>query len=464
MTQKTPEFLADAVKFGINPGLERINGLCELLGHPERDFRVIHIAGTNGKGSATAFASSMLAASGLKTGVFTSPFLERFSERIRIIDGREGLYRYAGDDSYGEIDDISLARLTDRVREASEKLTGTGMEHPTEFELVTAICLLYFSEQKVDCAVMETGLGGRLDSTNIFDDPIASVITSIGMDHTAVLGDTIDKIAREKAGIMKKDHILFCVDPSHMILTDEQAATVRKTLTGEAAERGCRLEFIKPEDGTVSYTDDHKMEFRVDNMTVRTSLLGDHQCGNCSVAYAAVKEASHIWPSITEESCREGISMTVWKCRAEVLCTDPFVILDGGHNPQGARSFAEVYARLDGGRLIRRPVRLVIGVMADKDIEGVISAYRDCGLQIGEVWPVKVANSRTADPAQLYNIFKEVYNKPINRGDTDDPEEAVGTAYGLSLKDKVPLVVTGSLYLLGQVRGKLKGIIGCTTI
>ena len=139
MAQKTPEFLTDAVKFGINPGLERINGLCELLGHPERDFRVIHIAGTNGKGSATAFASSMLAASGLKTGVFTSPFLERFSERIRIIDGREGLYRYAGDDSYGEIDDISLARLTDRVREASEKLTGTGMEHPTEFELVTAI-------------------------------------------------------------------------------------------------------------------------------------------------------------------------------------------------------------------------------------------------------------------------------------------------------------------------------------
>ena len=102
--------------------------------------------------------------------------------------------------------------------------------------------------------------------------------------------------------------------------------------------------------------------------------------------------------------------------------------------------------------------------MADKDIEGVIRAYRDCGLQIGEVWPVKVANSRTADPAQLYNIIKEVYNKPINRGDTDDPEEAVGTAYGLSLKDKVPLVVTGSLYLLGQVRGKLKGIIGCTTI
>jgi len=464
MTQKTPDFLTDAVKFGINPGLERISGLCELLGHPEKDFRVIHIAGTNGKGSATAFISSMLAASGLKTGVFTSPFLERFTERIRIIDGREGLNRYSENDSYGEIDDVSLARLTDRVREASEKLIGQGIEHPTEFELVTAICLLYFSEQKIDCAVMETGLGGRLDSTNIFDEPVASVITSIGMDHTAVLGDTIDKIAREKAGIMKKGRPLYCVDPSYMILTDEQASTVRETLTEEAGKHGCRLVYVKPLNDTIRYTDGYRMEFCVDNMIVDTSLLGDHQCGNCTVAYAAVKEASHIWPSITEESCREGIAGTVWKCRAEVLSTDPFVILDGGHNPQGARSFAEVYGKLDEGRLIKKSVRLVIGVMADKDIEGVISAYRDCGLQIGEVWPVKVANSRTAEPDQLYNIIKEVYNKPINRGDTGDPEEAVGTAYGLSVKDKVPLVVTGSLYLLGQVRGKLKGIIGCTTI
>jgi len=212
--------------------------------------------------------------SGLKVGIFTSPYLERFSERIRILDGREGLLRYREDDSYGEIPDEALNRLSDIVQEASVKIVEEGIEHPTEFELITAICLLYFSEQKVDCAVMETGLGGRLDSTNIFDDPVASVITSIGMDHTAVLGDTIDKIAREKAGIMKSGHTLFCVDPSDMILTDEQAEAVRNALTDEADKKQCTLEFIRPAVETIRYEDDYRMSFCIDGTYVNTSLLG----------------------------------------------------------------------------------------------------------------------------------------------------------------------------------------------
>lgn len=461
-----PKFLTEANKFGINPGLTRINRLCELLGHPEKMFRVIHIAGTNGKGSATAFISSMLAASGLKVGMYTSPFLERFSERIRVLDGRGGLISYSEDDSYGEIDTDSLYRLSGMVQEACAKVVAEGIEHPTEFELVTAVCFLYFAEQKIDIAVMETGLGGRLDSTNVFDDPVASVITSIGLDHMGVLGDTVEDIAYEKAGIFKKGCPAVCTDPHSMILTPEEADAVEKRLRAEAADRGCELTFVKPDMDSIRYTDDHRMRFvsqALGGREVVTSLVGDHQCANCSVAIDAVLKASLIWPQITADTCISGISMTSWKCRAEIISDDPFVILDGGHNPQGAGSFVEVYGKLDGGELITKPVRLVIGVMSDKDIEGIVDQYRSGGLQIGEIWPVRVDNPRTAIPDDLYNIFNKVYNKEIDRGGSDVPEEAVRLAYIRSQKDRMPLVVTGSLYLLGQVRGVLKGIIGCTT-
>ena len=461
-----PKFLTEANRFGINPGLTRIKRLCELLGHPEKSFRVIHIAGTNGKGSATAFASCMLASSELKVGVYTSPFLERFSERIRVIDGYEGLISYSEDDSYGEIDTDSLYRLSEEVRKACDKVTAEGIEHPTEFELVTAVCFLYFKEQGIDIAVMETGLGGRLDSTNVFDDPIATVITSVGLDHMGVLGDTVADIAHEKAGIFKKGCPAFCPDPHSMILTPEEADAVEKRLKEEADLTGCPLTFISPRTDTVRYTDDHRMRFVSDALGGReiiTSLAGDHQCSNCSVAVSAVLEAAAMWPQITADTCMEGIRLTRWKCRAEIMSDDPCVVLDGGHNPQGARSFVDVYGRLDGGKLIDKPVRLVTGVMGDKDISGIVEQYKAGGLKIGEIWPVKVDNPRTALPDDLYNIFNKVYNKEIDRGGSDIPEEAVRLAYARSQTDNMPLVVTGSLYLLGQVRGTLKGIIGCTT-
>ena len=461
-----PKFLTEANRFGINPGLTRINRLCELLGHPEQAFKVIHIAGTNGKGSATAFASCMLAASGLKVGVYTSPFLERFSERIRVIDGHSGLISYSEDDSCGEIDTDSLYRLSDVVKEACDKVVEEGIEHPTEFELVTAVCFLYFKEQGIDIAVMETGLGGRLDSTNVFDEPVATAITSVGLDHMGVPGNTVSDIAYEKAGIFKKGCPAICPDPHSMILTAEEADTVEQRLKKEAGLKGCPITCIKPETDTVRYTDDHKMRFisgALGGREVITSLAGDHQCSNCSVAISAVLEASRTWPQITADTCLEGIRLTRWKCRAEIISNEPFVILDGGHNPQGAKSFVDVYRKLDAGQLITKPVRLVIGVMSDKDIIGIVEQYKAGGLKIGEIWPVKVDNPRTALPDDLYNIFNKVYNKEIDRGGSDVPEEAVGLAFARSQNDNMPLVVTGSLYLLGQVRGTLKGIIGCTT-
>ncbi len=462
MAVQTPDFLTKALKFGINPGLARINRLCELLNHPEKSFRVIHIAGTNGKGSASAFASSMLAASGLKVGIFTSPFLERFSERIRVIDGREGLRRYLEDDSYGEIPDDALAKLSGMTKDAAARLVEEGIEDPTEFELVTAICFLYFRDESIDVAVMETGLGGRLDSTNVFADPIASVITSIGMDHMEILGDTISKIAYEKAGIFKAGRPAFCLDPSSMILFPEEAAEAADTLAAEAADKECSLRFITPRTETIEYTDRYTMRFAVDALDGRvceTSLLGDHQCGNCTLAACAVMEAKEIFPSITVDSCIEGIRDTVWKCRAEIINKEPLVILDGGHNPQGAESFAAVYGKISGGEIIKKDARLVIGVMKDKDVEGIIGRYREGGIKIAEVWPVRVNNPRTEDPDKLYNIINKVYNESIDRGSSDVPETAVRLAFDKSGEDGMPLIITGSLYLLGQVRGEIKRLI-----
>ncbi|MCR5060730.1 MAG: bifunctional folylpolyglutamate synthase/dihydrofolate synthase [Saccharofermentans sp.] len=462
MTQKTPEYLSSALKFGINPGLSRINRLCELLGHPEKDFKVVHIAGTNGKGSVTSFMSSMLAASGLKVGVFTSPYLERFSERIRIIDCADGLRKLHDDDSYGEIDDDDLKRLTEQVKVFSEQVFEEQNDHPTEFELITAICFMYFAEKGIDVAVLETGLGGRLDSTNVECDKAVSVITAIGMDHTEVLGDTIDKIAREKAGIMRRDCPCFCTDPDSMIISPDYRSLVREAILDEADKHGCPLTFVGTGEEEPVYTKEYRMTVKLLELggrEVSTELLGKHQAANLALAAAAVRCLKEIWPSVTEETMAEGIELTRWKCRAEVVSAKPFVILDGGHNRQGAESFAGVYGALDNGELIKRPARLVIGVMKDKDIEGIAGAYKEGGIDIAEVWPVRVNNPRTAEPGELYKIINKVYNKPIGRGTSEQPEEAVKIALSKSEEDDMPLIITGSLYLLGQVRGTVKRLI-----
>ena len=229
--KKVPDVLTGALQFGIKPGLERITCLMNLLGNPQNSFRSVHIAGTNGKGSVATFISSILAADDRKVGVFTSPYLERFSERIRIIDGAQGLEDYVRDDSAGEISSEDLDKYSDIVKQTREKMVSEGMcDEPTEFELITAICFLYFADRKVDVAVLEVGLGGRLDSTNVIKDPLVTVITALGLDHTGVLGNTISEITGEKAGIFKQGSPAVCFDPDLMILPEEMKSDVRKTL------------------------------------------------------------------------------------------------------------------------------------------------------------------------------------------------------------------------------------------
>jgi len=449
-----PEFLNDALKFGINLGLTRMNELDRRLGDPQKNLKVVHIAGTNGKGSTVAFLSTILAQGDLKVGVYTSPYLERFSERMRIIDGREGLSDLERDESLGEIPEEDLNRLGEEVRKASDEMVAAGFEHPTEFELVTAICYLWFAEQNVDVAVLETGLGGRLDSTNVFEHPLATIITSIGFDHQDRLGNTISEIASEKAGIFKTASPAYATDPRDMLLEEEYKHDVRRTLLNKADKAGAPLEFVHVSDETAAFTTDGKMLFECFEEEYETSLLGRHQVHNAALAIKVAKDVF----GLEQDVIYEGVRRTKWKGRCELIHANPEVILDGGHNVQCAQSLTEVLSELKGGELRGKKMRVLMGVMADKNVGGMIRTFKDGGINIEELILVKVNNPRSMDPDDLYNLFYFVYNSSIKAETFDDARKGAAEALKRTLSDGIPLLVTGSLYLIGEVRGTL-----CTT-
>ncbi len=451
---KVPEFITESLKFGINLGLDRMNEIDRLLGNPEKDLKVVHVAGTNGKGSVVTFLSSCLAAAGYKVGVYTSPFLERFSERLRIIDGKEGLDRLVEDDSEGEISQEDIDRLSEMVKAASDEMTANGFEHPTEFELMTALGYLWFNENKVDVVVLETGLGGRLDSTNVFEKPLATVITSIGFDHQDRLGDTISEITSEKAGIFKEGCPAFVSDPDSMLIADSLKGDIRRTVEEQASLKGVSsLKFVdaRDQDVTVKFTDDGTMLFEAYSELYETHLLGRHQVLNATLAITVLKDVF----GLEEDVLTEGISKARWKGRAELLSVNPPVILDGGHNVQCAESLMATLKEMCNGRFADLRFRLVMGVMADKNVQGMIETYKEGGLDPVEVYTVKVNNARSMDPAALSKMINLVYNNSIMPVSCDSALEGVSEACRKTREDGVPLLVTGSLYLLGEVRGKL---------
>ena len=449
---RTPKFIEESLKFGINLGLDRMNELDRLLGNPEKKLKVVHVAGTNGKGSTVTFLSTALAEADYKVGIYTSPYLERFSERMRIIDGREGLNRLLGDETYGEIDQESLDRYSAMVQEATDVMTASGYEHPTEFELVTAICYLWFMDSGGDVAVLETGLGGRLDSTNVIDNPLATVITSIGFDHQDRLGETIAEIASEKAGIFKADVPAFAAAPEDMLLPLEAKKDVRDTLTAMASKKNTSgLTYVSANFDSAVFTEDGRMLFEAFGEKYETSLQGRHQVLNATLAIRVLKDVFGIPYGVL----KDGIAKARWKGRAELLSVDPPVILDGGHNVQCAESLIGTLKEMCGGRFRDLKFRLVIGVMADKNVEGMIETYKNAGLDPVDVLTVRVNNPRSMDPVTLYKIIEVVYNNSIMPVAFDSASEAVSEACRKTKEDGIPLLVTGSLYLIGEVRGKL---------
>lgn len=467
--KSVPEIFLSANRFGIRLGLERMHALMRLLGDRHKELSFIHVAGTNGKGSVVSLIAAALAADGRKVGIYTSPYLERFSERIRILDGTEGLLGYRRNDAYGEIPAEALGRIGERIAEAVDRMLFEGQEHPTEFELVTAAAFIYFSENNCDCVVLETGLGGRLDSTNIIEDPICSVITAVGYDHTDCLGQTIGLIAGEKAGIIKPGRPVFIMSPNDTLLSAHDAREVKSVIKRVCTNLRSPLTVVSSDDilSRTPVDGGQRLELSFLEAPLLIDFIGRHQALNAALAARAVI------PSVPEEALRYGFSKAVWKGRNELVSKDPIVILDGAHNPQGMEAFCLALNESYGPRFCTVAPRLIIGVMRDKDYPLIVKVLlHTISFPLREVICVTVDQKRSlSGPALAETFLKEIEGDPsfYNRkpsmyniqGNILSSEDAIAAskdALSRSRADGAPILCVGSLYLIGQIRAEFRTI------
>ncbi len=421
-------YIHGTYKFGSKLGLENIKYLLELLGNPHMDLKVIHVAGTNGKGSTSTFINSMLIEEGYKVGLFTSPYLEEFTERIRI--------------NGNNMPKDDLAEVTELVKLKVEVMLANGRQHPTEFEIVTAIAMLYYKMKKVDYVVLEVGLGGRLDSTNVIENTLVSVITPIALDHTEYLGDTLDKIAYEKGGIIKKNS---CV------VAHPQEKEAMKVIENISAEKESTLTIAPVETIKIKKYDEFGITFDVNIEGVEFNdyeieLLGKHQVNNATVALTtimALKKYHKI--DVSEKSIRNGLKKAKWPGRLEVLKRNPTLLIDGAHNIHGARALKRSIQEIfNYDRLIA-----VIGVLGDKDVDGILSEIIPL---CDTVIITKPNNPRAISLDKLKEKIEALDRDVLMH---EDISEAVDKS--LEIAEQGDLVLyCGSLYMIGDVRSKLK--------
>ncbi|MCC0642064.1 MULTISPECIES: bifunctional folylpolyglutamate synthase/dihydrofolate synthase [unclassified Clostridioides] len=423
------EYISQTNKFGIRLGLENIGKLLELLGNPQETLNIIHVAGTNGKGSVCSFISNILRESGYKVGLYTSPYLETFTERIRV-NGEN-------------IPQEDVARIIGLIKEKIEVMVSQGYAYPTEFEVVTAMAFYYYSEQKVDFVALEVGLGGRYDATNIITKSLVSVITSISLDHTGILGDTIEKIAYEKAGIIKENGIVLVYDQ-----TDE-AKDVIKSVCKEKNAKYIEVNFddinIKKSNINSQIYDCNIMGETYKNLEIM--LIGEHQINNSILAMSVLKYLKDIkkLDNISEESIRKGLITTKWPGRIEKIKESPIFIIDGAHNEDGAKSLAKALDK----HFKDKKLTLLIGMLEDKDIDGVL-----------DILMPKFSKVVTTTPNNPRAINSDILKEKILKYVSDvtskhEIEDAVNYTLETSNKDDI-IISAGSLYMIGTVRTLVK--------
>ncbi len=427
------DYLLSLQKQGIKLGLEKMQMILGLLGNPQKNFQVIHVAGTNGKGSVSALCASMLAAHGCRTGLYTSPHLVSFTERIRI--------------NWAEITESEVVEMIEEIREVLD--CRPDVTAPTFFEFVTAMAFLFFARNKIEWAVVETGMGGRLDATNVVE-PAVSVITSIGMDHREYLGNSLLEIAGEKAGIIKH---------GVAVVSSSQRADVQCVIAQAAAARGCSVAFHGRDFfGRVknSSLDGTEFDFVSRNKMLagcRVSLAGAFQAENAAVALRAVETAlgtlrNGVQPIFSVEKARSGLRDAQWHGRLEVVGRAPLTVVDGAHNPAAAEALAE-FVR---SSLAEYDVILVAGMLADKDIAGVMQPLCSCATSVVITAP---DSSRAADPELLASFVREY---GMDCGVVPSVPAALEHARLLcrnraALSGREPLIlVAGSLYVVGEAR------------
>lgn len=398
---------------GSRPGLERTRALLDAIGNPERELKFVHVVGTNGKGSTSAMVAAMLGAEGKTVGLYTSPYIRRFHERI-VVDG-------------GEITDAELAEVTRFVGERADALA----EHPTEFELVTCIALEHYRRRKCDFVVLEAGMGGRLDSTNAIPAPEVVVITNIGLDHTGVLGNTVEAIAAEKATVIKRG----C-----QVVLYRQSQPVMDVVRRVCAEQGAALHIADVDTMEVreDMLDGQRIVWKGRELTL--PLLGEHQRHNAAVALTTVDVLREKW-NLPGTAMDAGLAAVRWPGRFEILCRKPWFIVDGGHNPQCAQTvFANLRSYFPGKQAV-----ILMGVLADKDYSGVCSIIEPAAEQFVTVTP----DSPRALPAERLAQVLSCWGKPVTA--CNSVAEGVRQACGLAGPDGL-VCAFGSLYMTGEIR------------
>ncbi len=397
--------------------LERMDGALALFDHPEKTFPSLHIAGTNGKGSTAAMLHRILCSAGYRTALYTSPHLVSFTERMRI----------------GE-EEITPEEVVALAHEIWQRTDAANIEL-TFFEIVTVMAFLYFSRRQVDLAVIEVGLGGRFDATNLVRS-VVSVITTISKDHEAFLGSDIASIAREKGGIIKKEVPVVCG------ALPREAMKVINKIADANQTRIYRLD----QDFTLNLKSGGAFDYKGPKWNLAelsVALHGAHQVRNAALAIAALEVVSHQFP-VNEEAIRSGLQNVSWPGRMEVMLTHPTVIIDGAHNGEGIRVLVDELRALRNGRRIR----MLFAVMEDKDRRFMLNALAEV---VDEIVLTRVSQlERSADPVQL---AKEVSGK-MRSCVMPEPRLAVDFLLRSAASNDL-IVITGSLYLLGEIRPML---------
>jgi dihydrofolate synthase/folylpolyglutamate synthase len=411
------DYLYGLQKYGIKFGLKNITQLLASLNNPQKSLRAVHIGGTNGKGSTASFIASALVKAGYKVGLYTSPHLIRFTERIQINEK--------------EIAQKRVIKLTERIRTYAEKL-----ESITFFEFTTAMALLYFTEEKVDIAILEVGMGGRLDATNIMH-PLLSIITNIALDHQQYLGNTISKIAFEKAGIIKKRSILItaATQPGVLRLFKKRCDAL-ETAFYQIGNNFIGIA-IRPQ-----VMDYQGISGNLSN--VKIGLAGPHQVTNAATALGALEILREKGYRINEKAIRSGLKEARWPGRLEVIQKKPLIVLDGAHNPAAIETLKEAIKKDPN----YHRMFLILGIMADKALPKIIKEIAPLAFKVILTRPHM---DRSAPPA-LLKKHAEHWCKNIEC--VDEVKDAVASAITQAGRDDLVLI-TGSLFTVGEARGFL---------
>ncbi len=403
-------------RFGSVPGLKAISALLCELGNPQDHLKFVHVAGTNGKGSTTKFLSSVLCTAGYKTGMYISPYVVNFRERFQI-NGKMMPKKV-------------LCELLEETERAAETAAQKCGRPATEFEILTAIALLWFYRSHCDIVCFEVGLGGRLDATNVIPSTEVAIITSIGLDHTEQLGDTLAKIAAEKAAIIKPGCSVICYP--------KQAKEARKVIETAAASHKCGFIMPKLFELNILSQSLHGNEFIYKNERYKIKLAGQHQIFNALCAIECIFALRARGYTVPDEALRHGLNEVTFAARIEILCEQPLVIIDGGHNMEGVQSLTDTL-KLSG---LKR-LNLVMGVLGDKPVKDML-----CGLKpyVGSMYTVTPDNPRAMTAQQLAQLAAE---QGIEATACKSTKKAVKAAMS---HDGDGMLVAGSLYLASEVR------------